>query len=77
MTRVRYEVYCKGRLLKVFEQVNVSTLGDIAHGEPQYVDGYHFWKIDEDEVAADVAQALLARYGEESSDKGIRSLPAP
>jgi hypothetical protein len=65
-------VYCTGRLLKVFEQISVSTIGDVARGEPKYIDGQHFWKIDEDEIAADVAQALLATYGEQSSDKGIR-----
>jgi hypothetical protein len=70
--RARYEVYCGGRLLKVFEQISVSTYGDVACGEPTYIDGHHFWKIDEQAVAADTAQALLAKYGEQSSDKGIR-----
>jgi hypothetical protein len=71
--RVRYEIYCQGRLLKVFEQVNVSTIGDIAKGKPTYVEGSHYWKIDEQVVAADIAQAMLARYGEENSDRGVRA----
>jgi len=71
--RVRYETYCHGRLLKVFEQLDISTMGDVADGERKYVDGLHYWKIDEQEVAADIAQAMLARYSEESSDRGVRA----
>jgi hypothetical protein len=70
--RVRYEIYCQGRLLKVFEQIDVSTMGDIAKGKPAYVDGSHYWKIDEQTVAPDIAQAMLAKYGEESSDRGVQ-----
>lgn len=59
--RVRYEAYCGGRLLKVYEQVDVSAPGsatDVADGT-EFVDGQHFWKVDEQRVADDVAQAML------------------
>lgn len=60
----RYQVYCQGRLLKVTLQVEVPEFGT-KPGEPvPTVNSSHFWKIDESEVAADVAQAMLAKYGE-------------
>jgi hypothetical protein len=70
LMRVRYETFCSGRLLKVFEQVNVTTLGDLADAEAdgapadgvRFVDGAHFWKIVEQRVADDVAQAMLAKW---------------
>lgn len=60
--RCRYEVFCDGRLLKVFDQIDVTTLGDLAKKRRSYVDGTHYWKIDEQEVADDVAAAMIARY---------------
>jgi len=60
--RVRYEVYCDGRLLKVYEQLDVSTVHQAARDQREYIDGQHYWKIDEQTVADDVAQAMLARY---------------
>jgi hypothetical protein len=59
--RVRYETFCDGRLLKVFEQVDITTgMHAVADGT-EFVDGQHFWKIDEQRVADDVAQAMLAQ----------------
>lgn len=60
----RYETYCGGRILKVIEQVEVTTLGDVANGKQAYVDGSHYWKIDEQRVAADVAYGMLQAAGE-------------
>lgn len=60
--RVRYEVFCGGRLLKVHEQVDVTTgMHGVADGT-EFVDGTWFWKIDEQRVADDVAQAILAQW---------------
>ena len=68
--RVRYETFCGGRLLKVFEQVNV-TLGMAAESDgTEFVDGQHFWKIDEQRVADDVAQAMLRQYQAQGPDTG-------
>lgn len=65
--RVRYETYCDGRLLKVFEQVDVTTgMHAVADGI-EFVDGQHYWKIDEQRVADDVAQAMLAKHGQGST----------
>jgi hypothetical protein len=64
VNRVRYETFCGGRLLKVFEQMEVPEWGKPvapADGVPT-VDGQHYWKIDEQRVADDVAQAMLARW---------------
>jgi hypothetical protein len=71
--RVRYEIYCGGRLLRLIEQLDVTTWGDLADdddvaGAPadgiRFVDGPHYWKIDEQRVAEDVAQAMLAKHGD-------------
>lgn len=68
--RVRYETFCGGRLLKVTEQLNVTTYGDLAgagtEGTPadgiRFSDGAHWWVVDEQRVADDVAQAMLAKW---------------
>jgi hypothetical protein len=64
--RVRYEVRCKGRLLKVFPQWEVSTMGDLARREHHFVDGMEWWVVDEQRVEPDVARAMLFEYGEEA-----------
>jgi hypothetical protein len=60
--RVRYEVFCDGRLLRVTEQVDVSIGMNREADGTQFIAGQHFWKIDEQRVADDVAQAMLARF---------------
>jgi hypothetical protein len=84
--RVRYETYCGGRLLKVYDQVEVPNFhggpfatrekAEAARREPlpgwpvgpvPVVDGQQFWKVDEQVVAADVAQAMLAAWPPEVS----------
>lgn len=60
----RYEAYCAGRLLKVIDQIEVTTVGDSAEGKQVYVDGPHYWKVDEQRVAADVAYVMLLAAGE-------------
>ena len=65
--RVRYEVFCGGRLLKVFEQINVSDPGHAEADGVEFVDGQHFWKVDEQQVADDVAQAMLAKWEREKA----------
>jgi hypothetical protein len=67
--RVRYETFCDGRLLKVIEQLNVTTLGDLAGADVgcpadgvRFVDGVHPWMVDQQRVADDVAQAMLAKW---------------
>ena len=63
--RVRYETYCGGRLLKVYEQLDVTSMGGNATADgTEFVDGQHFWKVDEQRVADDVAQAMLAKWEE-------------
>jgi hypothetical protein len=57
--RVRYETYCGGRLLKVIDQVDVTSVGAAADGM-EFIDGQYRWKVDEQWVAVDVAEALLA-----------------
>jgi hypothetical protein len=59
MGRVRYEVYCGGRLLKVFEQVDVSSPESDGR---EFVDGQFRWMVDEQFVADDVAGALLDQH---------------
>ena len=63
--RVRYEIRCGGRLLKVFDQIEITTMGERARGEESWVDGNHWWKVDEQEVATDVARAMLDKAGEQ------------
>lgn len=66
--RVRYETYCGGRLLKVTEQLDVTSLGDhaAAGSAPadglRFADGSHYWMIDEQRVAEDVARAVQAKW---------------
>jgi hypothetical protein len=61
VARVRYETFCNGRLLKVFEQVDVTSgMKAVADGT-EFIDGQHYWKVDEQRVADDVAQAMLAQ----------------
>ena len=78
--RVRYETRCKGRLLKVTEQVEVPNFHDApyphaeaaaeasaryrAENDVPVVDGQFWWMVDQQRVAADVARAMLAEYGE-------------
>ena len=63
---IRSECYLKGRLVKQFEQVEISTVEGLATGGrgPQYVDGRHIWLMDGAEIAEDVARLLL-RHGAE------------
>lgn len=65
MARVRYETRCGGRLLKVFDQVNVTTAAHREADGTEFVDGQHWWVVDEQRVADDVALALLAQAGEQ------------
>src|SRR6266702_639113 len=65
MARVRYETFCGGRLLKVTGQVDVSSGGAEADGT-EFVDGQYWWKVDEQRVADDVAQAMLDKYQDET-----------
>jgi hypothetical protein len=61
--RVRYETFCGGRLLKVIGQVDVTTLGRASlDGGTDFVDGQYWWKVDEQRVADDVAQAMLEKH---------------
>jgi hypothetical protein len=62
VARVRYETFCGGRLLKVFEQVDVTSGMHAMADGTEFVDGQHFWKIDEQRVADDVALAMLAQW---------------
>lgn len=66
--RARYETYCDGRLLKVFEQVDVTTGMYPEADGTEFVDGQHYWKIDEQRVADDVAQAMLAKHEQGARD---------
>lgn len=86
MSRVRYETYCGGRLLKVTELLGLTGPGDRLREGSEFWDGRHYWKIDEAEVADDVAQAMLASYGEHEQERRITvgvgdrlsvSVPAP
>ena len=79
--RVRYETRCGGRLLKVFQQVEVPDFRDAPYPHAQaaeeatviyrwsstvpVVDGTHWWVVDDHRVADDVARAMLAEYGEQ------------
>ena len=57
--RVRYEVYCSGRLLKVIQQIDVTEIGHPEADGTEFIDGQYFWKIDEQRVADDVAHAMV------------------
>jgi len=61
MTRVRYEVFLNGRLLRETEQIYVGTAVAAADpGDPAaYVDGQYRWMVDQQYVADDVATAML------------------
>ncbi len=61
--RVRYETYCGGRLLKVLEQADITNGMHAEADGTEFADGQHFWKVDEQRVADDVAQAMLAQAG--------------
>lgn len=63
MTRVRYEVFLDGRLLRETEQVFVGTsVAPADPGDPAaYVDGQYRWMVDRQYIADDVAQAMLAQ----------------
>lgn len=63
MSMVRYETCCGGRLLKVIEQVDVTGAGHAEADGVEFIDGQYFWKVDEQRVADDVAQAMLAKFG--------------
>jgi hypothetical protein len=81
MARVRYETHCGGRLLKVFQQVEVpdsagppyptaeaaaeATARYRAENDVPVVDGMHWWMVDLERVSPDVARAMLAEYGEQ------------
>lgn len=66
--RVRYETRCGGRLLKVTEQIDV-TAGPCREADgTQFVDGSHWWMIDEQRVADDIAQAMLRAAGDCPAD---------
>ena len=60
--RVRYETYCSGRLLKVFDQLDVTEAGHPEADGTKFIDGQHRWIIDGKFVADDVAQAMLSAY---------------
>jgi len=62
--RVRYAIYCEGRLLKVTDQVDVTEGIHPQRDGTAFVDGLYWWKIDEQVVADDVAKAMLDKYGE-------------
>lgn len=61
MTRVRYETFLNGRLLRETEQVYVGTTGAAADpADPAaYVDGQYRWMVDQQYIAEDVAIAML------------------
>jgi hypothetical protein len=58
--RVRYEVFCGGRLLKETEQVELGGITRAAAGAGEWADGHYRWMVDQQYVADDVAQAILA-----------------
>ncbi len=63
MRRVRYEVFCDGRLLKETEQVQISGFPSAVadSGNPRdFLDGQYRWMVDQQYVSDDVAQAMLA-----------------
>ena len=57
--RVRYETFCSGRLLKVVQQIDITTGMHAEADGTEFIDGQHFWKVDEQRVADDVARAML------------------
>ena len=58
--KVRYEVLCGGRLLKVIEQVDVTSLGHAEADGTEFVDGQYWWMADDQRIQVDVAQAMMA-----------------
>jgi hypothetical protein len=58
--RVRYEVFCGGRLLKVTEQLDVTPDPHAEADGTSFTDGQHWWVADEQRVAVDVARAMRA-----------------
>ena len=62
----RYEVYCGGRLLKVVERIDVTPNERDGHPPTEFIDGGYLWMVDQKYVAADVAGAMLATYGDGS-----------
>ena len=62
MERVRYEVYCGGRLLKVIGQVDVTPAGHAEADGAEFIDGQHRWMVDMQWVSADVAGAMLRTH---------------
>jgi hypothetical protein len=63
--RVRYETFCSGRLLKEVEQIELGGIGYAAVGAGEWIDGQYRWMVDQQYVADDVAQAILARWPED------------
>lgn len=57
-TMERQERYCDGRLIKVIDQVDVTT-GD---GTRQYMDGRWRWLLDGQEVTPDQAKAFRSHW---------------
>jgi hypothetical protein len=72
---VRHETFCDGRLLKVFEQIDVTTGPHREADGIEFVDGQHFWKVDEQRVADDVASAMLARWGNSDGSQALNVEP--
>jgi len=65
--RCRYEVFLDGRLLRITERVFVGS--SHAAEEPgedtgQYIDGRYRWRVDESDVAEDVAVAMFTHAGQ-------------
>jgi hypothetical protein len=58
--RVRYEVFCGGRLLKVTEQLDVTSGLPAEADGTSFADGKHWWVADEQRIAVDVALAMRA-----------------
>lgn len=76
MSRVRYEVFLDGWLLKVTERIVLNGMLTAAsepaedHPRAEFIDGRHEWRVDDRAVAEDVARAMLRDRGLDLDDHG-------